>query len=1233
MSNTNQLRVYPLDLTGGKPENKVTERQTLSHPARTDFNIMIPNYAPFFIDSLTVKKVETAEILVFGRDYYIGTIFEGITAYTAHQQIVGATIIFLDQWVGGTYEITYQTLGGEYTTNPTRILESLVRNNSNPFSTTWENITNKPINYPVGHHGHQAEELTNYGDMINALEQIGLKLEQYLLDQNHSTLPNYNQLILTLIRQGTHLNQLATRIDDINATLSRTSAGQSDSLRDEVNLLKTALQSLREQATSQLTLELGNLREQLNGELEPRLVGVETKNTEQDNRLTSIEESNVEKATKVELNEKVTELNSQLTEKSTDLTDKINAVKNQLSTTINDLRNQLNLVGDRFAQYVRKSGDVMTGTLTTTKVVTPVITSFNSHTDPVKINDVFDVYRNSGGIWHSQIGSILKTILSIKKTLRFFPHNTNNFSNVQNTGALHYYNNEFIFSQHDGSGALTTVNLRVEGDVLGSGGDRLSNKLNRSGDVVQGSLPSRPYYRTQLSDDAQYHSGFFINGSISDNGHRRVNREIFIGNTNNNLNNARSIAFFDDDVNHVALGKWDNRGRYLGTIDILTTAHITGNYNDKLENKVYHAKLVNQKIEELRSQITNSVNGSISNLTNQSNVTDQRQQSEISALKTRMSTAENKFNDYVRKSGDTMAGRLTITDRLVTQKIGDESSNNWIDFFFKADRGSTFYSGSTSDGNMIFALRGDGIHARRALYLQDRNLILRNGRDGETALRHYSGTIKDRTVKALDVTVRNYGADALSLVHSSAQFSMVRAKDFYSTDDNSFLTDKLNKSGNQTYDGHIKMKTQSGSNTPLTLINAQGGNNSVVNIRFRTDVAEANMGVLQFRNAGYRSEFHVYTIPTAGTNTWGVEDRVMSVVEGNLWVKNYGYLHDRFMPKTQDDWVKKNGTSTMTGDLHILGSNNYSAVKLRNRNTHEFTVESRPHTDNYFGNLLYRNYNTGSILYKLELPKKSGEVAVVENGILSVNRIETTSNNAGGINIKIGDDAYLGDDGIASTIKIKSTSNANVGYIAFGNQRDGLGWNGSDLVYGNKRVLLEDMDHLSMSRNDFGILRFKIPNKNTRGQFEYWGGDDTGQAFWKLWTDNRGEVRIPIKGKTQAGADINGAGGYDQVLTDSRFYQWEGNTPHPVETDLKQKQGICYVLFSYRQKDQWQSFPILKSHNTYIGYNSYGGENSDRNYSSLVKIENVRGTIYRFTPMNAVNNDHYRVYIKGIYVF
>lgn len=101
--------------------------------------------------------------------------------------------------------------------------------------------------------------------------------------------------------------------------------------------------------------------------------------------------------------------------------------------------------------------------------------------------------------------------------------------------------------------------------------------------------------------------------------------------------------------------------------------------------------------------------------------------------------------------------------------------------------------------------------------------------------------------------------------------------------------------------------------------------------------------------------------------------------------------------------VSKAG-DTMTGNLIIDSSNAaWSALLLRNRQNKYLVYEVNPDTEsNAFGSMIYRGTD-GDNIFKLQLPKRNGEIAVKEDVNSAQRTAESANNNANNRVSKSGD--------------------------------------------------------------------------------------------------------------------------------------------------------------------------------------------------------------------------------------
>lgn len=321
---SNEAPRYSRDMSGELPANLVSERVTLTSVNRTDFNIILPRCAPFFHDSVKIKKIETNEILEFGKDFYIGGIFEGITPYTKHNKDVGSIIILLDQWAGGNYELVYQTVGGDYVLDEEQYQEALKNASINPILVRWEELHGKPIEYPPSPHEHEASSTYDYDDFINELSRLRQGIEKWLIEDQKDA-PSYAQVLQLLFEQGRLLNLISARISQVQDDLNSSTAGAISKALKKVEALSKEAERIGKTATTAVETKVTEVKR----ELVERIT----------NTTTEIRENNA-KTNKV-LTDQIVALESQLNTKIKEALDKLAKASTSQGEDLNRLRNEL----------------------------------------------------------------------------------------------------------------------------------------------------------------------------------------------------------------------------------------------------------------------------------------------------------------------------------------------------------------------------------------------------------------------------------------------------------------------------------------------------------------------------------------------------------------------------------------------------------------------------------------------------------------------------------------------------------------------------------------------------------------------------------------------------------------------------------------------------------------------------------------------------------------------------
>lgn len=171
------VNTYPFDPTGTAISNKiVNEEQILTAANSRDFHFVIPSSAPFFHQGLIVRHAQSARVLTEGVDYVLG--YQFVKASRAVAKPVYGAIIFYDRSLVGVVQITYQTIGGEWTLSPLKIAEIMANRSVNPRVTTWEQVADQPDRFPPIDHEWDVDDLVGMTEVVASLNSIALAIRQ-----------------------------------------------------------------------------------------------------------------------------------------------------------------------------------------------------------------------------------------------------------------------------------------------------------------------------------------------------------------------------------------------------------------------------------------------------------------------------------------------------------------------------------------------------------------------------------------------------------------------------------------------------------------------------------------------------------------------------------------------------------------------------------------------------------------------------------------------------------------------------------------------------------------------------------------------------------------------------------------------------------------------------------------------------------------------------------------------
>ena len=175
MSNPTPLvQLYAFDPTGRLPANKiVNEQQIITGVNWRDYHFIVPKLAPFFEDSIRIRYVDvtgTPRYLIKDVDWYPTHKF--MDASLACAMPIWGSISFLNASLTGTVVIEYQTVGGVWVLDDQAIAEILGDRLHNPRITTWEEVTYRPIDFPVIDHEWNLVDMVGMKEVTAVLGRI-----------------------------------------------------------------------------------------------------------------------------------------------------------------------------------------------------------------------------------------------------------------------------------------------------------------------------------------------------------------------------------------------------------------------------------------------------------------------------------------------------------------------------------------------------------------------------------------------------------------------------------------------------------------------------------------------------------------------------------------------------------------------------------------------------------------------------------------------------------------------------------------------------------------------------------------------------------------------------------------------------------------------------------------------------------------------------------------------------
>jgi hypothetical protein len=165
---------YPMDPTGLSPGNKITnEPHVLTEINAAPFRLLIPTFAPFYLDNLALKHVDllgNETNMIEGVHFTCALPFIG-AARSIGKMLYGAFSIN-DEQLEGNILVTYQTLGGNWCGDAAYVRQFLMEMAYNPKIVVWDQVTNVQETFPPINHQQNLDTIYGMQALIDELARI-----------------------------------------------------------------------------------------------------------------------------------------------------------------------------------------------------------------------------------------------------------------------------------------------------------------------------------------------------------------------------------------------------------------------------------------------------------------------------------------------------------------------------------------------------------------------------------------------------------------------------------------------------------------------------------------------------------------------------------------------------------------------------------------------------------------------------------------------------------------------------------------------------------------------------------------------------------------------------------------------------------------------------------------------------------------------------------------------------
>lgn len=317
---------YDYDPTGKSAHNRiVNEAHTITPENRSRFNMIIPSYAPFFRNSLEIVNQQTGQRLIESIDFTCEWRVVAAQEKTEYLRPIYGGIQFIDSEITGTFLITYQTIGGQFTIGSTEIAQALANQANDPLVTNYDDIIGKPLVFPPLEHVHSIKDFIGFDHIKAVLESIREAIIA-LAREDRDSHPGYDTLVDEYFRLSEALNGFTSSQIEFKKNLTAELDKVKKELTGKIEVTINEINTLLREKVADIDNRLSELTALVNSKLKEL-----TDNLKRDFE-----------AYKTSSTQRIDELSIQITNNKTELQLSINTAKDDLERKLAELRSDFN---------------------------------------------------------------------------------------------------------------------------------------------------------------------------------------------------------------------------------------------------------------------------------------------------------------------------------------------------------------------------------------------------------------------------------------------------------------------------------------------------------------------------------------------------------------------------------------------------------------------------------------------------------------------------------------------------------------------------------------------------------------------------------------------------------------------------------------------------------------------------------------------------------------------------